>query len=212
MLNPEPSDLPPVHVIKLGGSLLDLPDLADRFARFVGAQPDARRAVVVGGGGAADLVRAHDRTFGLDESAGHWLAVRAMQLNAHLVASVLERCVVVARPSRCRDAWKDGHISLVDPVAWLERDERKEKPVPHRWSFTSDSISAHVARRLGAARLTLLKSARLEPGEGPVDLERAATLNIVDADFPAVADAIPSIDLVNLRDDPGVVVRLQASS
>lgn len=68
--------------------------------------------------------------------------------------------------------------------------------IPHRWSFTSDSIAAHIATRLDAAKLTLLKSTL---PASPCDLAEAGRLGIVDADFAAAAAGVPRVELVNLR-------------
>lgn len=187
-----------IHVVKLGGSLLDLPDLLPRFERWR-AEQSASLVLVVGGGAAADAVRAFDRAFKLEESAAHWLAIRAMRLNAELIAGVVKDCEPVAKPQACMEAWGRKKIALVDPLAWLEREAGEGIHIPHRWTFTSDSIAAHVATRLRAGKLTLLKS-RLPAGDcGP---ESAADLGIVDEDFPAACAAIPEIELVNLREHP----------
>ncbi len=174
-----------LHVAKIGGSLLDLPDLVPRFERWRCALSGAM-LLLVGGGDAADLVRRFDQQSQLGEERGHWLAVRAMQFNAYVLAAAL-RCPVA------RDAPSYTHepLAVIDPLTWLEEEEsRHGESVPHRWTFTSDSIAAHVAAQLGAPHLTLLKST----GEAS---------DLVDADF---ADAVSRfrgrVTLVNLRADP----------
>jgi aspartokinase-like uncharacterized kinase len=63
-------------VVKVGGSLFDLPDLGPRLEVWLGA----RRSVVLvpGGGPTTDVVRALDRTHRLGEEAAHWLALRSI--------------------------------------------------------------------------------------------------------------------------------------
>lgn len=189
-----------IHVVKLGGSLVDpagLPDLLPRFERWRREALGPRGLIVVGGGDAADIVRAFDKAYGLNEVAAHWLAVRAMDLNAHLVATVVQRCSLVSDLAGCTEAWGKATLPIVDPLAWLSREESREGvKIPHRWSFTSDSIASHVATRLGAAKLTLLKST-LPPS--PCDLAEAGRLGIVDADFANAAAGLPRVELVNLR-------------
>ena len=46
-----------LSVLKLGGSLLCLPDVGDRIVSFVEQNQIVNPVVVVGGGNAADLVR-----------------------------------------------------------------------------------------------------------------------------------------------------------
>lgn len=192
-----------IHVVKLGGSLLDLPDLVERFERW--RPRDQTTVVVVGGGDAAELVRAFDRQFALGAERGHWLAVRAMQFNAHVVAAALRTPHVVSAPDQLSGL--DGQVAIVDALAWLSREEQERgESVPHRWSFTSDSIAAHVAVVLHAERLTLLKSTL---PEGASTAEEVAAEGVVDCDFPAASAAVPRIDLVNLRAQPPATLRLR---
>jgi hypothetical protein len=76
------------------------------------------------------------------------------------------------------------------------REESEGVAIPHRWTFTSDSIAAHIAARMGAGRLTLLKSTLPQSECGPAC---AAGLGLVDADFPEASAGLPSVELVNLR-------------
>ena len=81
------------HVIKLGGSLLDLSGLAARLGRFLKNCSAHQRLLIVGGGGVADLVRQFDTLHHLGKEHGHWLAVRAMHFNTHLVMSMVRGAV-----------------------------------------------------------------------------------------------------------------------
>ncbi len=188
-----------VHVIKLGGSLLDLPNLAERFEAFSRELAGRCGVLIVGGGRGADHVREFDRDHALGEENGHWLAVRAMQLNTYLVVAVLRRARVVANAQDCAGAWAAGELAVVDPLAWLEEEHRHGVTIPHRWTFTSDSIAAHVATRLGATHLTLLKSAL--PANTKYDDDNAAA-GLVDSDFENASAGIGYVELVNLRTQP----------
>ena len=64
-----------------------------------------------------------------------------------------------------------------------------------------EANAAHLATRLEAERLTLLKSTL--PPDGCTAAE-AAQLGIVDEDFPEASDAVRHIEIVNLRADPPV--------
>jgi aspartokinase-like uncharacterized kinase len=190
-----------IHVVKLGGSLLDLPDLVERFESWRAAELGPRGLLVVGGGAAADVVRDFDKAFRLGEPASHWLAIRAMQFNAHCVAAVLQNVQLVLDCAACEDAWANKRLALLDPLGWLSREAAEGVHIPHRWTFTSDSVAAHVATRLGAAKLTLLKSTL---PKGSCDPVGAAKLGLVDEDFPGASKAIPGVELVNLRERPWV--------
>ena len=79
-------------LVKLGGSLLDLPDLGPRLAAFLNAQPPGPPLLVVGGGAGADRIRELDRAgrfYRADQA--HWLAIRAMTSNDRRVAAMLSK-------------------------------------------------------------------------------------------------------------------------
>lgn len=197
----------PIHVVKLGGSLLDLPDLAGRFEAFRGVNMTGHRGVlVVGGGDAAQQVRRLDLAHKLREDIAHWLAIRAMQFNTYTVAAVLPRARLVADSHECLGAWSGDDLAVVDPLAWLEDEHRNGVTLPHRWSFTSDSIAAHIATRLGAQRLTLLKSTL---PESPRDIAAAADRGVIDPDFAQASSGIPQVELINLRTQPATGIRLR---
>ena len=198
-----------VRVVKLGGSLLELPDLIDRFDRLLDAWGDERLVLVVGGGTVADWVRQFDAANDIGPTQAHWLAVRAMQLNSHLIASKLPRCRMVVDHEACQTAWREHSIPLVEPLGWLEAEHTRGIAIPHRWSFTSDSVAAHIAQRLGAVRLTLLKSTVPNTCSDPL---QAATDGIVDKDFPTASEGIAAIDLINLRSDPPHQCRLRTNA
>lgn len=221
-----------IHVAKLGGSLLDLPDLVTRFERWRAAEMGARCILVVGGGVAADVVRHFDTAFVLGEVKSHWMAIRAMQFNAHCAAAVISRCRLVGDEKECHAAWDARELAIIDPLRWLEREDAIGVAIPHRWTFTSDSVAAHIATRVGAAKLTMLKSKlppreqrlagrknprlRRSAGSDPAseaetasdrarvndEVARAAAAGIVDADFVAASAAIATIEIVNLRESP----------
>src|SRR5262245_19403362 len=85
-------------VVKVGGSLYDLPDLGPRLQRWLDALHTRSILIVPGGGALADAVRDLDQIHGLGEETAHWLALRALTLNAYFLAALLPGAVVVAHP------------------------------------------------------------------------------------------------------------------
>ena len=79
----------PAVVVKVGGSLFDWPDLKSQLPRFLAGLSGKTVVVVPGGGKAADAVRDLDQRFNLGEVISHWLALRALTLNAHFLAELL---------------------------------------------------------------------------------------------------------------------------
>ena len=174
-------------VVKVGGSLYDLPDLGERLRAFL-ASLDAPRLIVPGGGPTADVVRAFDRAHGLGPVVAHWLALRACAMNAWFLREMLPTSVVVDDPHACPS------LGILDPHAFALADEGREGHLPHLWEATSDSVAARVAEFAGAD-LVLLKSIDLEG-----DWASAARGGHVDPIFPGiVARASLRVRAVNLR-------------
>lgn len=190
-----------VHVIKLGGSLLDLPDLPARIAVIPREYQQHHAVLVVGGAEAADVVRRFDAMHQLNECEAHWLAIRAMQFNAHVIAAVLPDSVIVCEPGELNAAWTCKHVAIIDPLEWLRQEASHGITIPHRWTFTSDSIAAHIAVQLQASSLTLLKSTLLREATATNLVQQAASEGIVDADFEVASQPLTQIEMINLRHD-----------
>lgn len=188
-----------IQIVKLGGSLLDLPNLATRLETCRQTHMTNRAVLIVGGGPVADTVRQFDQHHHLGPERSHWLAIHAMRFNTYLVASIMPRCRITGDAEACAAAWDNGDLPIVDPLAWLEDEHRNGVTIPHRWSFTSDSIAAHIATRLGAQRLTLLKST---VPDGHSDVAAMVIQNMIDSDFEAASATIPHIELVNAQAEP----------
>jgi aspartokinase-like uncharacterized kinase len=172
--------------VKVGGSLYDLPDLGPRLRRWLDAHAPRETIVVPGGGAAADVVRALDRTHGLGEEAAHWLALRALRFTAGLLEELLyERGVEIVGGNDDRNwacVWDRGALPILDPYAFCQWDELRPGSLPHTWAVTSDSIAARVAVVAGAAELVLLKSSPPPAG----DVAAWAAAGYVDEYLPRV--------------------------
>jgi 5-(aminomethyl)-3-furanmethanol phosphate kinase len=192
-----------IHVVKLGGSLLDLSDLPARLNAWMRTVDDSQMLVVVGGGTSADVVREMDKLHKLGEQRSHWLAIRAMEFNAHVVDAVMgDRVGMAGSLGDAELLWGEGKAAVVSPHAWLEQEEMIGKGVGHRWTFTSDSIAGHIAARVEAGRLTMLKSVLPRRDEnGKVTAQMMADQRIVDAEFPGVVKGLEEIWVCNLRSD-----------
>jgi aspartokinase-like uncharacterized kinase len=188
----------PLRVVKLGGSLLDLPELRERLRAWLAAQNPAANVLVVGGGAPADAIRAADRVHGLSIEAAHWLCIRAMSLNAHLIAELLPESAIARDTRSIRDRAAERSLMILDPWPFLRDEEPglSESPLPCSWDVTSDSIAARLAMLLSADELVLLKSALPDAG---ADLASAASSGYVDPYFPHVAAGLPQVRCVDLR-------------
>lgn len=182
----------PARVIKLGGSLLDLPELASRLADWLADQPARRNVVIVGGGKTVKLLRrwAGLRQWSAEKS--HWAAIRVMGINARRLvreagnwqlAEELESLPAVAS------------TVLIDPLTLLRRWHQLDPTVlPASWDVTSDSIAAQFAQQLNQAELVLLKS--VDGSAEQLDLLRRR--GVIDSYFQQAARGL-SVRIVNLR-------------
>jgi 5-(aminomethyl)-3-furanmethanol phosphate kinase len=186
-------------VAKVGGSLYDLPDLAVRLDDWL-AQVESRRTLLIPGGGpTADAVRKLDRTHRLGEETSHWLALRALSLNAQFLAQLLPHAPVLSRLPDPSDAARQF---ILDPLPFFQEDEWHPERFPHLWMVTSDSLAVRVAMRASADALVLLKSVSWPTGYG---WDRATEEGVVDAFFAEALRRAPelSVRIVNLR--PGSI-------
>lgn len=142
------------RVVKVGGSLLGLPDLPRRLGRWLARQQPATSLIVVGGGRLIDAIRAQQQAWGYADELAHELALRAMDLNARQVAAVSPQLELLQQwePSLVVEV---GRAAIVECGRWAAQEEGFERS----WRTTSDSIAAEIAAQVGAGELVLLKSA-----------------------------------------------------
>jgi aspartokinase-like uncharacterized kinase len=184
-------------VVKVGGSLFDLPDLGPRLRAWLARLSAAEVLLVPGGGPTADVVRDLDRRHALGEEASHWLALRALTVNAHFLQALLPGVVIVPQPRAC------GTLSVLDPYAFVRADEGRPGCLPHCWQVTSDSVAARAAVVGQARRLVLLKSATLPQG---MAWNEAGQCGLVDGAFAGVLEQAAEplrVSAVNFRGQPG---------
>src|SRR5262245_15163731 len=129
----------PLLVLKVGGSLYDLPDLGARLRALLASLSESDRLLVPGGGETADVVRGFDARFGLGPERAHWLALEACSLNARLLLHLVPEAHLVADPALCRG------VCVLDPLAFARLDEQRPDHLPHCWDATSDSVAGRAA-------------------------------------------------------------------
>jgi aspartokinase-like uncharacterized kinase len=190
----------PDVVIKVGGSLYDLPDLGQRLCRCLGAFSSVT-LLIPGGGETAEAVRTLHRRHELSEEVCHWLALRALSVNAHFLAGLFGRASVVEDPAECAAVWHEARLAVLDPFAFARADDARPGRLPHTWAVTSDSVAARVALVTGARRLVLLKSVTI-PAQ--MSWNEAGRHGFVDEAFADVVRAAASLEVraVNLRAEP----------
>lgn len=183
-------------VVKLGGSLLDLDDLGKRLRNWLDRTAPRRTALVVGGGATTDIVRDFDLRFRLGELPSHWLALRALSFNSHLLCELLPGSEVVTTLTACKKCWDSGRTPILDPFAFLTADEGHPDSLPHNWDVTSDSVAARLAELIGANTLVLLKSCPPPPTSQATDW---AACGLVDPWFPQAIRRLSSVRVIDFR-------------
>jgi aspartokinase-like uncharacterized kinase len=189
-------------VVKVGGSLFDLPDLGKRLRAWF-SQFDLQKVVIVPGGGqAADAVRLFDRVQSLGDETAHWCALQAMTLNAHLLGAALSSdYAILNSPAdlhyyRGLQLGRDYH--LLSAADFIRGDDTQPDHLPHTWGVSSDSIAARAAVVLKAGKLILLKSVTIP---STMAWYEASQRGYVDKYFPtALAKAGDlEVEAVNFR-------------
>ena len=178
-------------VVKVGGSLYDVPDLGPRLADWLAGLNTPNLLIVPGGGRSADLVRAWDRQHCLGEETAHWLALRALTFNAHYLAAILPGSKVI----QGLEEIDSGMLPILDMYAWAKAVHHLPGRFPHTWEVTSDSLAAQVAIVGKATQLILLKSVPLPEG---MNWFEAAQQGIVDPFFPRAVSMAPGIMTIRL--------------
>jgi aspartokinase-like uncharacterized kinase len=189
-----------LRVVKLGGSLLDLPDLGARLRAWLDQQESADTILVVGGGTLVEGLRRRQKTEGFTDRQAHWLAIRAMADQAEMLRSVLPEHEPLTDITLAHARRLDSNVRLwiLDAHSFMrDTDSCQVTPLPESWEVTSDSIAARVAELCDADELVLLKSA--QPPQG--SLEELAAAGYVDRFFPQAAAKLRRVRFVDLRAD-----------
>ena len=185
-------------VVKVGGSLLDLPDLTDRVGAYLESLRPARPLLIVGGGREVDRLREQDQAGQLIAEASHWRAIEAMTDNTQCISRDLG-LNMIGKEANLRNAERAGRAVAMDTYALLREDERRGGTrLPRCWSVTSDSIAVRLAHLVGADSIRLLKSCGV-PARTRID--QAVEQGVVDAYLPEIINGL-TVGLVNFRRVP----------
>jgi aspartokinase-like uncharacterized kinase len=181
-------------LLKVGGSLYDLPQLDRRLRGFI-TSLGRRGLLFPGGGPTANAVRALDRAQQLGEEASHWLAIRALAVNAQFLHALLPELPVLEWPS----AGECLGWAIVEPLSFALADEEHSDHLPHTWDVTSDALALRLAQAAGAEELVLLKSVSAPAGS---DWQQLAECRLVDQHFPTLLTRSPAlrVRVLNFRD------------
>ena len=147
-------------VLKLGGSLLAIPDLMNRLETVIERLRPSPVLIVPGGGAAADVIRDLDRKLQLSPEKAHCDAIAAMSHNAALLCRLNKSLRLVRNYDEALHVWSAGHSAVLDADSFLfdQPDNNTGDSLSASWDITSDSIAAWTARQWQADRIILAKS------------------------------------------------------
>lgn len=184
-----PSIAPIAHdcsLVKLGGSLLEIPELQERLTTQL--QRVARWPILlVGGGRMADVVRQWDEVHHLSALDSDELARQTLIVTAEFITRLLPNAHLVENVHAAIDVLREGGWPVVDAPSVLNNSVFER--LPRGWHVTSDSIAAAIAVTWSLRELILVKSVPFPTGKS---CEQAAETGLVDRYFPqAVRGQIP---------------------
>jgi 5-(aminomethyl)-3-furanmethanol phosphate kinase len=183
-------------VFKLGGSLLDLPDLKQRLQRVIKDDyADSPVLILVGGGRIVDAVRYYDSIHHLDIQASHWLCVDLMNSTSGIF-QMLSGWPLLSDDGMLKEWLRLNSTflnlsspAIVAPSAFYS-PKLNATALPISWQCTSDSIAALLARLASATELVMLKS---------TDAASASDEPLLDGAFSLAVPAGLKVRVVNLR-------------
>jgi len=191
----------PIRVVKVGGSLFDLADLAQRLHKWFADQTPAHHVLVAGGGALVEQVRRWHAFRPLVEEAAHWMCVDLMTVTAHMLHDRLPEIPLVEDERLlCQRVGERGG-AIFEPGQWLRQNEPHlpGTKLPANWNVTSDSIAARLAITLQAERLVLLKSSLPSQESG---VRQLAADGYVDQQLATFGPELPTTHLVDFREIP----------
>lgn len=143
-----------LSVVKLGGSLFG----AGELRAWLGMLAEVGPVVVVPGGGPfADAVREAQARLGFGEVAAHRMAILGMQQYGVMLQGLEPRLGSVETEGEI--------VGLRGAAVWLPwRMAGRDEGIEASWEVSSDSLALWLARKMGAARLLLVKSGAVTAG------------------------------------------------
>jgi aspartokinase-like uncharacterized kinase len=169
-------------VVKLGGSL-SCSDALISCLTSVERRYQGRAAVIVPGGGAfADQVRLAQQRWHFDERTAHRMAILAMQQMAMLFNGIKPDFAIAGSVAEIRRQLQRQFCVIWSP----DNAELERAAIPASWDITSDSLSAWLAKTLGATELVLVKSVAIDES---LNLAQLAEKQIIDQGFCDVVKA-----------------------
>lgn len=166
------------RVLKVGGSLFDLPDLGARIQLWLNQNGDCRNFLVAGGGELCNTIRQLQPIRKWPDEYCHRTCLELLGTTASMLSEELELPI----SSQWNEDLSQGD-QVFDCRLWMQT----QQDLPSDWTVTSDSIAARLAA-VRKADLVLFKSTD------------STGASVVDDYFSIACTGVGSIEFVNLRD------------
>lgn len=195
-----------IRVIKVGGSLFELPDLSERIGDFLSQLPVAINVLIAGGGKLTDVIEHWQSLHGFTDEQVHWLCIRALSVSAAWLQTLLPESMLGTHPHEIRKSSAKS-LWIFDAESLLRSNQVSQavRSLPRNASVTTDSIAAAVSLELNASELILLKSTNWlnqHISQRSDAIQTGAKVGLVDQHFPIITIAIARLGWVNLRQSP----------
>jgi aspartokinase-like uncharacterized kinase len=198
-----------IRVVKVGGSLFDLPDLGERLREWLAAQPPAHNVLIAGGGPLVEQIRTWHADEPIEDAAAHWMCVDLLTVTAHMLHAWMPEIPLVEDDCLlCQRVGEPG-ATIFGPAPWMRHSEPGLPGtwLPSNWETTSDSIAGRLAAALLADEFVLMKSA-LPRRKTSRELSALAAVGYIDSVLAQMAPELPPTRLVNLRALPPIEARV----
>jgi len=198
-----------IRVVKVGGSLFDLPDLGQRLRQWLAAQPPAHNVLLAGGGPLVEQIRTWHADEPIEDAAAHWMCVDLLTVTAHMLHAWMPEIPLVEDDCLlCQRVGEPG-ATIFGPAPWMRHSEPGLPGtwLPSSWETTSDSIAGRLAAALVADEFVLMKSA-LPRRRTSRELSAMAAAGYIDSVLAQMAPELPPTRLVNMRSWPPIEARV----
>ena len=198
-----------IRVVKVGGSLFDLPDLGQRLRDWLGCQRPAHNVLIAGGGPLVEQIRTWHADEPIEDAAAHWMGVDLLTVTAHMLHAWMPEIPLVEDDCLlCQRVGEPG-ATIFGPAPWMRHSEPGLPGtwLPSNWETTSDSIAGRLAAALLADEFVLMKSA-LPRRKTSRELSALAAVGYIDSVLAQMAPELPPTRLVNLRTLPPIEARV----
>lgn len=192
-----------VRVIKLGGSLLTMPNLKHKFQKWCRENPHPFTLILVGGGPVVDAVRQVHRANSLSDEFAHWVCIDLLQHTARIAHEILGNADLVETRADLEQLFSGSQVNSTTPIISIVQVAicfarvYPNMGLPESWDVTSDSLAAAFSASYAAEELVVMKSCDA-PNDG-LDLESLADFGFVDPYFADLAADIDQVRFVNLQ-------------